>query len=269
MNKRLSVFIPAYNEEGNIEATVFELRTALHVLPLEYEIIIVNDGSSDRTGEIAEAMSRADSRVRVVHNPKNLGLAKTFRIGAQSARFEFVGWIPGDNGFPAASLEQWLAPVGQADLIQTYLSNMEVRYIGRIVISRAYTKTMNALFGLNLRYYNGIQVYRKELIQNVESHSDGFALQSEILVKLLAMGNSYVEVGLKMQERVQGESKAVKLKNILDVIKTVIRLFFEVKLIHRSRYHSRGVKLPWIPQPSAVAGAPLGAAVVAKYGQSA
>jgi dolichol-phosphate mannosyltransferase len=264
MKKRLSVFIPAFNEEGNIEATVLELRTALHVLPLEYEIIIVNDGSSDRTGEIAETMSRADPRVRVIHNPKNLGLAKTFRLGAQAARFEFVGWIPGDNGFPASSLEQWLTPVGEADLIQTYLSNMEVRYVGRRVISRAYTRTMNALFRLDLKYYNGIQVYRRELIQNVQSSSDGFALQSEILVKLLTMGNTYIEVGLKMQERVQGESKAVKFKNIVDVIKTVIRLFFEVKLVHRSRYPSRGVRLSWVPRTSASAGAPVGGAVRAK-----
>jgi glycosyltransferase involved in cell wall biosynthesis len=269
MDKRLSVFIPAYNEEGNIEATISELRSALHALRLEYEIIIVNDGSVDRTGEIAEALSVTDPRIRVVHNPRNLGLAKTFRIGAQSARFEYVGWIPGDNGFPASSLEEWLAPIGEADLIQTYLSNMEVRYIGRRVISRAYTRTMNALFGLNLRYYNGIQVYRRELIQTVESHSDGFALQSEILVKLLAMGNSYIEVGLKMQERLQGESKAVKLKNILDVIKTVVRLFFEVKLIHRSRYRSRGVKLSWSPQRPAVAGSPLGATATTEYGRSA
>jgi glycosyltransferase involved in cell wall biosynthesis len=265
MKKRVSVFIPAYNEEGNIEPTIFELRTALHALHLEYEIIVVNDGSSDRTAEIVEGLSRNDPRIRVIHNPRNLGLAKTFRIGSQAARFEFVGWIPGDNGFPASSLEQWLRPVGQADLIQTYLSNMEVRYIGRRVISRLYTRTMNALFGLNLKYYNGIQVYRRELIQNVKSSSDGFALQSEILVKLLAMGSTYIEVGLKMQERLQGESKAVKLKNILDVIKTVIRLFFEVKLLHRSRYRSRGVKL----QASAATGAPLGGVVGTKYGQSA
>jgi len=264
MKNRLSVFIPAYNEEGNIEATIFELRTALHVLDLQYEIIVVNDGSTDRTAEIIDGLSRDDTRIRAIHNPRNLGLAKTFRIGAQAANFEFVGWIPGDNGFPASSLEQWLMPVGQADLIQTYLLNMEVRYVGRRVISRLYTRTMNALFGLNLKYYNGIQVYRRELIQNVKSSSDGFALQSEILVKLLAMGNSYIEVGLKMQERVQGESKAVKFKNILDVIKTVIRLFFEVKLIHRSRYRSRGVKL----QASAPTVVPLNGAVDAKYGRS-
>lgn len=260
MSTRLSVFIPAYNEEANIEATVCELRTALHSQSLDYEIIIVNDGSSDRTGQIIDALSRADLRIRAIHNPKNLGLAKTFRTGAQAARFEFVGWIPGDNCFPAASLQQWIAPIGQADLIQTYFLNTEVRYIGRRVVSRAYTKTMNALFGLDLKYYNGIQIYRRELIQNVESSSDGFALQSEILVKLMTMGSTYIDVGIKIQERLQGQSKAVKLKNILDVIKTVIRLFFEIKLIHRGRYRSRGVKMPWRPthaaaQASSVEGA--------------
>ena len=248
MTKRLSIFIPAYNEEGNLEATIQELRIALDRTSLvDFEIIVVNDGSIDRTGIIAEELSRKDPRIRVIHNKLNLGLAKTHRIGALAAKFEYVGWIPGDNGFPAASLERWLAPLGHADIIQTYLLNSEVRYIGRRVISRAYTRTMNALFGLHLRYYNGIQIYRRELIQNIETFADGFALLSEILVKLLTTGNTYIEVGINMTERLQGASKAVKLKNILDVIRTVIRLFLEIKILHRKRYSSPAVSLEWPP----------------------
>jgi glycosyltransferase involved in cell wall biosynthesis len=260
VSDRLSVFIPAYNEEGNIEATVRELSLALAKRAVEYEIIIVNDGSSDRTAGIIEALAAGDSRIRALHNPRNLGLARTFLAGAKAARFEYVGWIPGDNGFPAASLEQWLAPLGNADLIQTYLSNAEVRYLSRRIISRAYTRTMNVLFGLNIKYYNGIQIYKRELIQSVPTHSEGFALLSEILVKLLARGCSYIEVGIKMQERVEGESKAVKLKNILDVIKTVAYLFFEIKIVHRKLYSARGERRPWpscalAPEASLRAGA--------------
>src|SRR5690348_5646290 len=125
MSRRISIFIPAYNEEGNIAATVHELQAALSDESLECEIIIVNDGSSDRTREIADGLCREDSRVRVVHNATNLGFAGTFRVGARSARYEYVGWVPGDNGFPAESLKQWLRPMGHADLIQTYLLNTE------------------------------------------------------------------------------------------------------------------------------------------------
>jgi glycosyltransferase involved in cell wall biosynthesis len=248
MSNQLSVFIPAYNEEGNIAATVRELMSALHARAVDYEIIIVDDGSHDRTASIIDALAAADHRIRAIHNLRNLGLAKTFLVGAKAARYDYVGWIPGDNGFPASSLEQWLAPLGRADLIQTYLLNSEVRYLGRRMISRAYTKAMNAIFGLNIKYYNGIQIYRRELIQHVPTHSDGFALLSEILVKLLARGSSYIEVGIKMQERVEGESKAVKLKNIIDVVKTVIRLFFEIKVIHRKHYHTRGERRSWPPR---------------------
>ena len=250
----LSVFIPAYNEEQNLEPTVHELRLALQKISLaDYEIIVINDGSRDRTGEIAESLSRKDPKLRVIHNPKNLGLARTHRVGAMAARFEYVGWIPGDNGFPAASLERWLAPLGHADIIQTYLLNSEVRYLSRRIVSRAYTKTMNALFGLQLKYYNGIQIYRRELIQNVDTHANGFALLSEILVKLLATGNTYIEVGINMQERVQGDSKAVRINNILDVISTVIRLFVEIKILHRKRYGSPALKLEWKPAEETVA----------------
>jgi glycosyltransferase involved in cell wall biosynthesis len=266
MNNRLSIVVPAYNEEGNLEDTLAELRTALQSRHIDYEIIIVNDGSQDRTGALAEALASADPRVRVLHNAVNLGLAKTFWVGIREARSDYVGWIPGDNGFPASSLERWLAPLGQADLIQTYLLNAEVRYVGRRIISRGYTRAMNALFGFDIKYYNGIQIYRAELINSVTTHSDGFALLSEILVKLLAKGSSYIEVGINMQERVQGQSKAVRLKNILDVLKTVMRLFIEIKVVHRQRYRLRGVKRPWPPQ--AVATDLAVGNMDAEYGQS-
>jgi glycosyltransferase involved in cell wall biosynthesis len=249
---RISVFIPAYNEEGNLQATVHELTTALHARALEYEIIIVNDGSKDRTAEIAEALHQANPRVRVVHNPRNLGLAKTFWVGAHAARYEYVGWIPGDNGFPADSLEKWLAPLGAADLIQTHFVNTEVRYLGRRIVSRAYTKTMNFLFGLHLNYYNGIQIYRKEQIQSVQTSSNGFALLSEVLTKLLSKGCTYIDVAIRMQERVGGHSKAVTSQNILDVIKTVVRLFCEIRIVHRKLYGGRCRQLAWEPQPPQV-----------------
>jgi dolichol-phosphate mannosyltransferase len=250
VNRSLSVFIPAYQEEGNIEATVCELRAALQGQEaLTYEIIIVNDGSTDRTGAIADTLAQTDPTIRVVHNPQNLGLARTYGVGALATKYEYIGWIPGDNGFPAESLKKWLAPLGHADLIQTYLLNSEVRYLNRRLISIAYTKTMNLLFGLNLKYYNGIQICRRDLLLGVTTHSDGFALLSEILVKLLTQGSSFVEVGINMQERLQGQSKAVRLHNILDVLLTMLRLFLEIKFIYRRRYHSRGQRIAWPPVP--------------------
>jgi len=248
VNRTLSVFIPAYQEEGNIGDTVHELRTALDAQEsLTYEIIIVNDGSTDRTAEIAEAMAKADPRIRVVHNPQNLGLARTWGVGALATRYEYIGWIPGDNAFPAESLKEWLAPLGRADLIQTYILNTEVRYLNRRFVSITYTKMMNLLFGLNLRYYNGIQICRRELLLGITTHSDGFALLSEMLVKLITQGTSYIQVGIRMQERLQGESKAVRLHNILDVLLTMLRLVLEVKFIYRKRYHSPGRRIAWPP----------------------
>ena len=100
----LSVVVPAYNEERNLEGTIQNIWLAAKALPGPFEVVIVNDRSSDRTGEIADKLAARDPRIRVIHNAVNLGFGGSYKRGLAEARMACVVMIPGDDAYPEPSL---------------------------------------------------------------------------------------------------------------------------------------------------------------------
>ena len=112
------------------------------------------------------------------------------------------------------------------------------------MISRTYTRILNLLFGLNLKYYNGGNVYRRELLTRMPMTSDGYGLFAEILVQMMKSGHSYVEVGMHNRERSRGDSKAFRLKNWFRVGRSVLSLLWRVRVVQawdRLRGRARAV----------------------------
>src|SRR5712691_6710476 len=96
----ISIIIPAYNEEGNISGTVHEVLKALDNRFGGYEILIVNDGSRDHTGEVANALAAENSRIKAIHNSPNMGFGYSYRRGVQAATGDYIGFFPGDDCLP-------------------------------------------------------------------------------------------------------------------------------------------------------------------------
>jgi glycosyltransferase involved in cell wall biosynthesis len=232
----ISIVIPAYNEEANLRGTVEEVQQALGDRFDNHEIVIINDGSGDRTGEIADLLAKENPRIKALHNKHNVGFGYSYQCGVRAAIYDYVGFLPADNCLPAHCIAALFDQIGNADIISHYTSNLEVRLPARRVISRIYTWLMNTLFGLHLTYFNGPTIQRREVIQNVKISTDGFAFLSEIMVRLIRSGYSYVQIGTPIRERKRGTSKAFKPKNVLSVLKTVCLLFWEVHARHRKQY---------------------------------
>jgi len=224
---RLSFIVPALNEEKNIEPTVKEILAAAHGHLSEFEIVMVDDGSTDATGRIMDEMAARIPQVRVIHNERNVGFGGAYKRGVAAASLDYMMLVPGDNAFPAESLAAILSVVGQADMVIPYRTNPEGRGLGRRFLSWAYTMLLNVMFWRRIRYYNGLVVYRTALLQKITIKTDSFAFQAEAVVKLLRLGHNYVEVGCVISEARHGRSKALQLKNVVNVIKTLVRLFFE------------------------------------------
>ena len=236
MNHTLSVIVPALNEEGNLAAAVATVLDAIGNRFADYEVLIFDDGSTDRTGAIADGLASNNPHIRVVHNPRNIGFGYNYTRGVQIARMEYVAMFPGDNEISGEAIRTILAAVGTADIVVPYISTPAVRSLSRRAVSACFVMLINFLFGLRLRYFNGPCVHRRSLLLSVPMRTHGFAYMASILVRLIRSGSSYVEVPMPVQAREHGRSKAFRPKNIVSVLGTIGELFWEVRVKERSKY---------------------------------
>jgi glycosyltransferase involved in cell wall biosynthesis len=227
--KSISVIIPCLNEEENLRGAYENVVAALAGVVDDYEILVFDDGSSDKTGAIADAIKRDDPAVTVVHNPVNMGFGYNYCKGVSIAQMNYVAVIPGDNEISRESIGRIFALMGKADMIIPFTVNTEVRPWGRRLVSRLFTAFMNAIFLCELQYYNGPTLHRAELVRDLGVRTSGFGFQAVLLVKLIRRGHSFCEVDMYLQPKPTYRSSAVRLRNILSVIATVGRLAIDVR----------------------------------------
>ncbi len=236
MSSTLSVIIPALNEEGNLAVAAATVLEAIGNRFADYELLLFDDGSTDRTGAIADELAAGNPHIRVTHNPRNMGFGYNYNRGVELARMDYVTMFPGDNEIPAEAMRTILDAVGSADIVVPYISTPAVRSGSRRFVSACFVALVNFLFGLKLRYFNGPCVHRRALLQSVPMRTHGFAYMAAILVRLIRSGYSYVEVPMPLQARQHGRSKAFKPKNIVSVVSTLGELFWEVRVAERHKY---------------------------------
>ena len=236
----ISIIVPCYNEEKNLRGTMESIKEAIEETGgfSGYEILIFNDKSTDRTGEVAEEIKKDEKGVKVIHNRRNMGFGYNYTEGVRRAAKEFIMMVPGDNEIPAPAIKKIFSVAGAADIIVPYTTNIEVRPPVRRVISKAFVILFNTLFGLRLRYYNGTCVIKAALLKKVPMTTHGFAYMASILVKLIKSGASFSEVGIEIRHRGAGTSKAFRVKNIASVASEIIKLLWEVRVSRRSHYSS-------------------------------
>lgn len=225
----VSIFVPAFNEAANLEGAVEDVVLASRGLPAR-EIIVVNDGSTDATPDVADRLARVHPDIRVIHNKRNIGLAAGYRIALAEARLPYFTFVPGDREVSRESIERILAAAGTADVVVPYHANMQARAWYRRLLTRVSTTLINVLFGFNMRYYQGPCVYPTALARCLPTTTKSFFFLAEMLIHALHDGHSYVEVGLTHQERAHGRSKAVSLRNAARALTTLVRLWWVLRV---------------------------------------
>jgi glycosyltransferase involved in cell wall biosynthesis len=223
--RSLSIIIPAYNESENILATLENVTTALEPLDLEHEILVIDDGSRDRTAEIVKAAEAKWPAVRLLKNERNMGFGWSYRRGVDTAALAHIVMVHGDNAWGWATLRDLFSRTGEADIIVGYTRDMRrSRTWTRTIVSKTFTLLVNAITWRGLTYYNGLQIHRAPVLKSLRIESHGYGFQAEVLVKALRQTKTYIEVPMDLIEREKGESKAFRLKNFVDVYKTLARL---------------------------------------------
>jgi glycosyltransferase involved in cell wall biosynthesis len=232
----ISVVIPAYGEEKNLrDAVASVLGSAERTGIRDLEILIVNDGSRDRTGEVAEDIARQTPGVVVIHHPRNLGIGQSFLDGVKAARHSYVTLFPGDNGNAAATTDTLFRSVGKADVVATFVMNTEVRGWPRFVLSTLYTFIYVATFGIHLKYINGSALYPTRMLKDLKLRSRGYSMLAEINVKLLRKGLTFIEFGSWLNPDGK-KSSAIRIKNFFEVLRSYFALVSEIYFLAPREY---------------------------------
>ena len=236
--RELSIIVAAYNEEKNLEDTVFEIIQVASDTLDKYEIIIVNDGSQDSTVVKADRLAAEYSFISVLNHAFNQGVGSTYMDGLTRARYEYLTLVPGDNAFHISALRNVFEAVGTADLVVSYRNNMVVRTLLRRFLSVACTLSMRLLTGRPIRDAHSLYIYRVDLAKQIQV-SPGYGYHIESLSKMLLISDSYVEVPARLNPRPDAGSGVMKPKVVWLLITTMGRMFLERWKGHKLKVRRR------------------------------
>jgi glycosyltransferase involved in cell wall biosynthesis len=223
----VTIVVLAYNEEKNLTPTIEGIIGELPKIT-DYEILIIDDGSKDKTGSVADSLAKKYDRIRVVHHRNNLGFGMAFKDGIENAHKEYVIGFPGDNDTSPTVLTKLVESVNNSDIVSCYPQKNNLRSSVRETISGSFVKAMNVFFGMNLKYYNGSFICRTETLRHLKLYSKGFAIYAEAKVRLIKRGSSCYEVPFVHIGRKYGSSKAVNLRSLVHTVDTMLFLVREV-----------------------------------------
>lgn len=220
----VSVIMPALNEEKNILQAVKNALAAFQECGITGEIIVVNDGSKDKTREIAEDFLRSDKRVRILNHDKPQGVGASFWDGVDNAYGKVIVLLPGDNENDPWEIFRYFRLLEHVDIVIPFVFNREARSIFRNMLSFLYRFIINSTFLVNFNYTNGTALYRRSILKELDFRSTGFFFQTDILVRTVKRGYLFAEVPYRLGLRKDGVSKAVTFPSLFKVIKGYLRL---------------------------------------------
>jgi len=220
---RLSYFFPAHNEEANLEGLVEEALQTLPTLAETFEIIAVDDGSKDRTGEIADRLAAAHPDVvRVVHHMPNRGYGGALRSGFEASRYELLAFTDGDRQFRVADIGRLTARMAEADHPDVVVGYRIRRAdpLVRIVYARTYKLANRIFFGLRVTDVDcACKLFRRQALEDIRVTSGGAFFSAELLNRIRLAGRSIAEVGVPHYARTAGSPTGAKPSVIWRAVK--------------------------------------------------
>lgn len=224
----LSVLVPYFNEEKSLKEVYLTIIKLIRIKKiLNYEIIFINDGSTDNSYKILKKIKNKN----IIHssNKKNIGLGYSIKKGIQISKKNFILWVPGDGEADLESLLPIFKNYGKYDLTITYVKNIYIRSIWRIILSIIYANFIKIYFNLyQISYFNGLCLYKKNVIKKIVNkvNNNSFSFVTEILIRSLKETNNYQIVGYTIKKSSKKKSSAFKLINIFFVIINILKLRF-------------------------------------------
>ena len=226
----LSIVVPFHDEEENIEATVERIHEAFPAFADRYEIILVDDGSRDRTGALADRLATADPRIRVIHHPGNLGYGAALRSGFAAARHGHIFYTDGDLQFDLKEFPRLLSLIGTADIASGYRGDRQDPWHRRFN-GRVFNLIMGLLFGLWFKDIDcAFKLYRRRVFEAVKPRSSSILIDAEIYILARRQGMTIREIEVTHYPRTRGtnvgNSPRIVIGAILELVAFIFRMLF-------------------------------------------
>ena len=230
----LSMFFPAYNDAGTIASLVIQAVRVASRLTDNFEVIVVNDGSRDATGSIADELVRQYPQVRVVHHPQNRGYGGALRTGFATATKDLIAYTDGDAQYDPSELEVlWNRLTDDIDMVQGYkISRSDPMH--RIIIGRIYHYTVKLMFRLKVRDVDcDFRLMRREIFDRVRLERDTGVICLEMMRKFQDVGVRIVEVPVHHYHRTHGRSQFFNFRRVFWTGIDVLKLWVQLVVLRR------------------------------------
>ena len=240
-HESLTLFFPMWNEEEMIERTVDAALVIGDELVLaqriqDYEVLLVDDASTDATGAIAERLAAAHAQVRVVHHPENRKLGGSIRTGLTEAKGDIVLYTDADMPFDLAQLHKALRlmEIYDADIVSAYRHDRTGEGAKRALYSYVYNSLAKLALGLRMRDVNfAFKLIRRRVIDHLELRSEGSFIDVELLAKSQRMGFHIIQFGVDYFPRARGTSTLSSPAVILTILREFAALYRDVRATQR------------------------------------
>ena len=225
----ISFFCPAYYDEGNLPLLIPRVYQVLRKHTAEFEIVIINDGSPDRTGVVAEELAKKFApKVKVIHHQKNLGYGAALKRGFQQAKkFDYVFYTDGDNQYDATELKKMMPFLKEYDAIVGYRTKRALS-LTRKIQTLFFNRLVRWLFGIKIKDVNcSMKIISKEALKQINLTSDSSFIEAELLIKLKQKNFKIKEVEVSHFPRRFGKASGGNFKVIMKTIFEMIRLYLQ------------------------------------------
>ena len=227
MSPTLTVFIPAYNEAANLESCVQVLQEKLGALGVDAELLIVDDGSQDGGGALAEQLAGRWRNLRVIHHPTNRGTGAAFVTAVAAAQGEWMILIPADLALDPDELGRYLEAAPQADVVVGLRSDRSDYNWARLLISWVNIRLVQVLFGMHLRQFQYISLYRTAVLRQIEiEYCQSAFFLAEILIKARDLGCRLVEVEIHYLPRQAGKATGAHPALVLRTVRDIFHYYW-------------------------------------------
>lgn len=236
-DETLSIFFPMWNEEAYIERAVGAAKEVCEELVEagsigDYELIVVDDASTDHTGKIADELAAADHQVRVVHHPVNRKLGGSMKTGFASATGDLVLYTDADLPFDMREVHKALRLLRyyQADIVSAYRFDRVGEGPSRAIYTFFYNILIRRLFGVRMRDINfAFKLCRREIFEHVQLRSEGSFIDAELIIRSRKLGYDVIQFGVDYFPRTRGESTLSSLSVIRRIVAEMFTLRRELR----------------------------------------